>query len=136
MKSKKKPLGKYFHKDKPDDKVIISSEYFEDDRPSYICSICNQTLIRLTDAGMNNTSFWCRNCSVEFDPENENVRRESKISVPDRNIEPAVSTTPGIPDISLHKEPEIKGGLKALQQKGLKITDYKENIPKSRKKWL
>ena len=89
-----------------DNKVIISSEFFEDDRPSYICSICNQTLIRLTDAGMNNTSFWCRNCSVEFDPENENVRRESKISVPDRNIEPAVSTTPGIPDISLHKEPE------------------------------
>ena len=34
-----------------DDKVIISSEYYENDRPSYICSFCNQTLIRLTDAG-------------------------------------------------------------------------------------
>lgn len=37
-----------------DDKVIISSEYFQNDRPSYICDICNQTLVRLTDTGMNN----------------------------------------------------------------------------------
>jgi hypothetical protein len=108
------------------DKVIISSEYFEDDRPFYICSICNQTLIRLTDAGMNNVSFWCRNCSVEFNPEEENVRRESKLSVPDRNEETLVSNTPGIPDISIRHEPEIKGGLKALKDKGLKITHYEE----------
>jgi hypothetical protein len=73
---------------------------------------------------MQNTAFWCRNCSVGFDP--ENVRRESKLSVPDRNIEPAVSTTPGIPDISIHHEPEIKGGLKELQKKGMKITHYEE----------
>jgi transposase-like protein len=82
--------------DKPnDDKVIISSEYFEDDRPSYICSICNSTLIRLTDSSLQNAAYWCRHCSVEFDPESESVRRESKLSVPDRNIEPAVATTPG-----------------------------------------
>jgi DNA-directed RNA polymerase subunit RPC12/RpoP len=116
-----------------DDKVIVSSEYFEDTTPSYICSICNQTLIRLTDSSMQNTAFWCRNCSVEFDPESENVRRESKLSVPNRNIEPAVATTPGIPDISIRKDPEIKGGLKALQQKGLKITNYKEDIPRRKR---
>src|SRR5918995_7232911 len=109
-----------------DDKVTISSEYFEDTRPSYICSICNQTLIRLTDASMQNTAFWCRSCSVEFNPEEENVRRESKLSVPDRNIEPAISTTPGIPDISIHHEPEIKGGLLELKKKGLKITYYED----------
>jgi DNA-directed RNA polymerase subunit RPC12/RpoP len=116
-----------------DDKVIVSSEYFDDTTPSYICSICNQTLIRLTDSSMQNTAFWCRNCSVEFDPESENVRRESKLSVPNRNIEPAVATTPGIPDISIRKDPEIKGGLKALQQKGLKITNYKEDIPRRKR---
>lgn len=66
-----------------DDKVTISSEYYENVRPSYICSICNQTVVRLTDAGGNNQTYWCRNCSVEFDPTAENVRRESKISVPD-----------------------------------------------------
>jgi uncharacterized Zn ribbon protein len=114
-----------------DYKVIISSEYFEDDRPSYICSICNQgPLIRLTDAGMNNTSFWCRNCSVEFNPEEENVRRESKLSVPNRNEETLVSNTPLVPDVSIRKEVEIKGGLK----EGLKITDYHEDIPKPRRK--
>lgn len=82
---------------------------------------------------MNNVSLWCRNCSVEFNPEEENVRRESKLSVPDRNIEPAVSTTPGIPDVSIHKEVELKGGFAELAKKGMKIKDYKENIPKSRK---
>jgi len=118
------------------DKVVVSSEYFEDTTPSFICSICNQTLIRLTDSSMQNTAFWCRNCSVEFDPENENVRRESKLSVPDRNIEPAVSTTPSINEdsIAIRHVPEIKGGLKALQQKGLKITEYKEDIPKPRRR--
>jgi hypothetical protein len=118
-----------------DDKIIISSEYYENVRPSsYICSICNRTLSRLSDAGGNNQTYYCRFCNVEFDPESENVRRESKLSVPNRNIEPAVATTPGIPDISIRKEPEIKGGLKALQQKGLKITDYKEDIPRPRRR--
>jgi DNA-directed RNA polymerase subunit RPC12/RpoP len=106
------------------DKVIISSEYYENERPSYICSICNQTLIRLTDAGQNNTSFWCRNCSVEYDPETENIRKESKITVPDRNIEPAVSSVGFTPDISIHHTPPIRGGFAELQKRGLKIRDY------------
>jgi hypothetical protein len=35
--------------------------------------------------------------------------------------------------VEINHTPEIKGGLKALKEKGLKITDYKENIPKKRK---
>ena len=54
------------------------------------------TLVRLTDAGGNNQTYWSRNCSVEWDSTEENIRRESKISVPERNIEPAATTTPGI----------------------------------------
>jgi hypothetical protein len=46
----------------------------------HICSFSNRELIRLTDAGQNNATFWCRHCSVEFDPESENVRRDSKFS--------------------------------------------------------
>jgi hypothetical protein len=113
-----------------DDKIIISSEYFADDRPSYICSICNRTLSRLLDAGGNNSTYYCRFCNVEFDPAEENLRKESKISVPDRNVEPAVSTTPGQDylnkTVEIHKEPEIKGGLKALKDKGIRITSYRE----------
>jgi hypothetical protein len=120
---------------KPDDeKVIISSEYFTNDRPSYICSICNRTLSRLSDAGGNNSTYFCTNCSVTYDIDIENVRRESKLSVPNRNEETLVAQTPGIPDVSIRHTPEIKGGLKALQEKGIKITDYKEDIPRPRTK--
>ena len=58
----------------------------------------------------------------------------SKLSVPDRNEETLVSNIPGIPDISIHHEPEIKGGLLELKRKGLKITEYKEDIPRKTKR--
>lgn len=110
-----------------DDKIIILSEYFANYRPSYICSICNRTLSRLSDAGGNNSTYFCTNCSVSYDIENENVRRESKLSVPDRNVEPAVATMPGIPDVSIRKEPELKGGFAQLAKKGtIKFTSYEE----------
>lgn len=58
------------------------------------------TLVRLSDAGQNNTTFWCRRCSIEYDPESENLRRESKITVPDRNAEPAIISISNTPDVS------------------------------------
>jgi hypothetical protein len=99
--------------------VFISSEYFTNDRPSYICSICNQTLSRLSGTGENNSTYWYRNCSVEFDPESENLRMESKIIVPDRNIESAISSVDIKPDVSIRHEPELKGAFKALKDKGI-----------------
>src|ERR671911_1879826 len=127
MKFKKQPPGRNgTGGSKKDDKVVISSEYYENERPSYICSFCNQTLIRLTDAGMNNTTFWCRHCSVEFCPELENLRKESKIIVPDRNIEPAVTSiqTDMEDSVAIRHTPPIRGGFAELQKKGLKIKDY------------
>jgi hypothetical protein len=84
---------------------------------------------------MNNSTYWYRNCSVEFNPEQENVRRESKLTVPNRNEETLVTSIQYdfSKDIAIRHKPEIKGGLKALKEKGLKITDYKENIPKKKK---
>src|SRR5918997_5968516 len=96
----KKTLDKHLSKGKQSDKVVISSEYYENDRPSYLCSICNCTLSKLQDAGGNNTMYFCTRCSVEVDPAEENLRKESKITMPER-VEPCVSTTPGIPDISI-----------------------------------
>ena len=109
-----------------DDKVVISSEFYENERPSYICSMCNQTLIRLTDAGQNNQTYWCRHCSIEFDPESENLRKESKLIVPDRNIEPAVTSiqTNMEDSVTIRHTPEIRGGFAELQKKGIKIKDY------------
>ena len=121
-----------FNYDKPnDDKGIISSEYFVDETPSFICSICNRTLTRLTDSSLQNISFWCKNCSVEFDPESENVRRESKISVPDRNEEQLVAQNPGQDylnkKVEINHAPELKDGALALSKKGtIRVTHYEE----------
>jgi hypothetical protein len=93
-----------------------------------------EILYSLNGNGNDRSSFYAIANSVN--PEEENVRRESKLSVPNRNIEPAVSTTPLVNEdaVAIRHTPEIKGGLKALQQKGLKITDYHEDIPKPRRK--
>ena len=73
---------------------------------------------------MNNTTFWCRHCSVEWDPEAENLRKESKLIVPDRNIEPAITSVGNVPDVSIRHTPPIRGGFAELQKKGIKIKDY------------
>jgi hypothetical protein len=86
------------------------------------------SLVKLSDGSGANESYWCRNCSIEFQPENESIRHKQKLDVPDRNIEPAIATTPAIDytSVQIHKEPEIKGTFKVLQQKGIKIKNYKE----------
>jgi hypothetical protein len=33
-------------------------------------------------------------------------------------------------NVEIHHEPDPKGAFKALQQKGIKITNYKEDIPR------
>jgi DNA-directed RNA polymerase subunit RPC12/RpoP len=126
LKFKKKPSGKYFPVGKQNDKVVISSEYYQNDRPSYLCSICNCTLSKLQDAGQNNTMYFCTRCSVEFDPQEENLRKESKITVPERN-EPAVASIGFTPDVSIRHEPELKGAFKVLKDKGLRFTHYEEH---------
>jgi ribosomal protein L30/L7E len=89
--------------------------------------------VRLSDSNNQNESYYCNRCSVEY-PDTTNIRQQLKISVPDRDQETLVSTTLGIDylnkSVEIHHEPEIKGGLKALQQRGIKITNYKEDIPK------
>ena len=126
MKSRGTSKGRINYDKSNDDKVVISSEYYQNDRPSYICSICNQTLSRLTDAGLNNSTYWCRNCNIEWDPESENLRKESKITVPDRP-EPAVTSiqTNMADEVEIHHIVPVRGGFAELQKKGLKIKDYR-----------
>jgi ribosomal protein L37AE/L43A len=109
-----------------DNKVVISSEYYQNDRSTYLCSFCNQTLIRLTDASQSNTAWFCRHCLVEFDSESENLRKESKLVVPDRNIEPAATSIQNnmADEVEIRHTLPIRGGFAELQKKGLKITDY------------
>lgn len=109
-----------------EDKTVIVGELFEgEDRPEYLCSFCNITLVRLRDASQQNTTYWCKHCSAEFDPESENLRKESKIVVPDRNEEAAISSIQNIPDISIRHERELRGGFAALAKKGtIRFTSY------------
>jgi hypothetical protein len=46
------------------------------------------------------------------------------LSIPYQDNEPCVSTTPGIPDISIRHTPPLRGGFAELQKKGLKIKAY------------
>jgi hypothetical protein len=50
----------------------------------------------------------------------ENVRRESKLSVPDRNEETLVAEIAGIDysSVAIRKEPELSGGFAQLAKKG------------------
>jgi hypothetical protein len=122
MKSRATSKRKFIN----DDKIVISSEYYKNDRPSFICSICNQTLVRLTDAGMNNTSWWCRQCSIEWDPDTENLRKESKITVPDRNQEAAITSIQTDPskEVEIRHTVPLRCGFEALSKKGLRFTSY------------
>jgi hypothetical protein len=110
-----------------DDKVVISSEYYKNDKPVYLCSWCNCTLSKLQDAGKNNTTYFCTRCGIEFDPESENLRRESKLFVPDRSIQPAITSiqTNMADEVEIRHTPPIRGGFAELQKKGtIRITDY------------
>jgi predicted RNA-binding Zn-ribbon protein involved in translation (DUF1610 family) len=115
------------------DVVTIGNEWTGEDRPTYYCDNCHCTLVRLSDSNNQNESYYCNRCSIDY-PDTTNIRQQLKVTVPDRNTETLVSTTPGQDylnkSVQIRKEQEIKGGLKALQQKGIKITNYKEDIPK------
>ena len=107
-----------------DDKVVISSEYYKNDRPSYLCSFCNCTLSKLQDAGQNNIMYFCTRCSIEFDPESENLRKESKITVPDQNVEPAATSIQNnmADEVEIRHTVPVRGGFAELQRK---IKDYR-----------
>jgi hypothetical protein len=114
------------------DGIIVGDELTGHERIEYICNFCNQNLVKISDRHGNNEEWFCRNCSIAFNPEDESVRHKQKLSTPDQNVEPLVATTPGqdylTKKVEINHSPEIKGGLKALQQSGMKITHYEERV--------
>ena len=64
---------------------------------------------------------------MSFDPEYDNLRHESKITVPNKDTEPAVTSiqTNFADDITIRKTPEMRGGFAQLAKKGtIKFTSY------------
>jgi hypothetical protein len=112
------------------DKVVIGDEWTGEDRPTFLCSWCNRTLGKLIDSSGQNPSWYCNHCQISFDPDQENLRKESKLLVPDRDQEPLITSIQHdySEDVEIHHTPEPRGAFKALQQKRLRITDYKESV--------
>jgi hypothetical protein len=91
---------------------------------TYSCEFCKRTLAKLIDSGGENVSYYCTNCKItSYDT--DDLRPESVLTMSEGpNEEPAASLAPE-PTLT-RKKKEIKGGLKTLQDKGIKITHYKE----------
>lgn len=120
-------MKKLKHDDK---KSVISSEQFEgkDNKDkTFLCSWCSCVLSRLIDSSGQNTSLYCSRCQMSFDPEYDNLRHESKITIPDRNQEPAAASIhynmEG--EVEIHHTVPLRGGFEALSRKGtIKFTSY------------
>jgi hypothetical protein len=114
---------------RPDDKVVISDEIISGKKEDkiFLCSWCNCALSRLIDHSGQNPSLYCSRCQMSFDLEYDNLRHESKITVPDRNEEPCITSiqTDLSEDIAIRKTPGMRGGFAQLARKGtIKFTSY------------
>jgi hypothetical protein len=79
----------------------------------------------LQDAGQHNITYFCTRCAIEFDPESDNLRKESKITVPDRNEVAVTSIQTNMADeVEIRHTVPKRGGFAELEKKGLKIKDY------------
>jgi hypothetical protein len=110
---------------KPDDKKTVIGK--EDEKRSYICSWCSCTLSKLIDSSSQNPSLYCSRCQMSFDPEYDSLRKESKITVPDRAAEPCITSiqTNMANEVEIRHTVPIRGGFAELQKKGLRIKDYR-----------
>ncbi len=111
------------------DKSIISEELVKGNNNNdyeFLCSWCSRSLVRLRDFGNNNLTWWCKNCSIEFDPETENLHKNYKITPPDTDTEPAITSiqTNMTDKVEIRHNIPLRGGFAELQKKGLRIKDY------------
>jgi hypothetical protein len=71
------------------------------------------------------TSYYCSFCKRESNVEDDELRSKGKIIMSEGPIEePAVTLLPEVGLKRKNKEP--KGTFRKLQERGIKITDYKE----------
>jgi hypothetical protein len=114
-----------------DSPISIGSEWTQDPKREYVCSYCNRTLSKLTDRSGLSPSWYCSSCQISTPEEDTNdLRGKNKIVTPDNydnSSNPLATTKFKDPELR-RKKVEIKGGLKALSQKGtIRIKDYVES---------
>jgi hypothetical protein len=87
---------------------------------------CRRDIIRISEG-----EYYCNNCDIPFWPFKQPLREKQKLSTPKEvNTETLVSTTPDDPNEGLSttygKPIKVKGGLKELENRGIKIKNYRE----------
>jgi hypothetical protein len=102
--------------------ISISEEDTKPDSQIYFCSDCRRDLVLMN---AEDGEYYCKTCSISSYPDHEDVRTRSRLSTPiGLNLEPCLSYAPDANSIPKHVEPE--GAIKALKDKGIKITHYEE----------
>jgi hypothetical protein len=126
-----KSINKTPRKSDKFDGITIGDEYTGPDKVEYVCSWCNRSLVRLSDRNNQGESWFCRNCSITFDPDDEQIRYKQRISIPAQDIEPAITSVGTISDVSIRKQIELKGGALALSKRGtIRFTSYSDSSQK------
>jgi hypothetical protein len=93
-------------------------------KKEFICEFCRCTLSKLVDSSGKNVSYYCNRCNTSTYDTDE-LRSQSYLEMSEGPVEdPSISYAPE-PELS-RKKKGVKGGLKALQDKGIKITSYTE----------
>lgn len=107
---------------KSDTPIAISGEHTKEEKKAYYCPYCSYKMVKISEE-----EYHCNHCNNSAFPEVEQLRTKSKISTPiGLNLEPCLSYAPEPYDLS-KPEVEVKGGLKAMKDRGIKITSYKED---------
>jgi hypothetical protein len=112
----------------PYDRITIGEEDIGVSQDKkYICNSCNFVLtVKIDDK-----TWYCNRCQIEVMPEIQDLRTDEDISVPQGpNTETLISTTPNPSYQGIRKGPKLECSFKALKDKGLKITNYREDKPK------
>ena len=108
------------------DIIAIDKDSIPEKDRVYICSYCRRDLIR-----MSAEEYYCNNCQIPFWPIKQQVREKQKLTTPKGvNTETLIAYTPDPNDktasTTLGKPQKVRGGLKELQDRGIRITNYDE----------
>jgi hypothetical protein len=109
---------------KRNDQVVISTNEEYENR-IYICPRCRRYLVKISAE-----EHYCNNCNIPFWPIRQQMREKHKLTTPEGvNKETFVATIPEDPihqSTSYGRPPKVRGTLKALQDRGIKIKNYNE----------
>jgi hypothetical protein len=110
------------------DIIAIDADSLREEDRVYICVYCRRDIIRMSDG-----EYYCNNCNIPFWPikTKQPLREKQKIATPKSvNTETLISIVPDDPNEGVSttygKPVKVRGGLKELQNRGIKITNYSE----------